>query len=147
INPRKKPTLIDATAGWGRDSFILASLGFQVTMLERSPIVYALLKDGLRRAREDVMILNVIDRLTLINTDAINWMTSHQATIVYLDPMFPPRQKAASVKKEMVILQDLLGKDEDAERLFEAALACANERIVVKRPKLAGNIVKRAPNF
>ncbi|RDI48633.1 class I SAM-dependent methyltransferase [Aquicella lusitana] len=151
INPRCQPVIVDATAGLGRDSFILATLGFHIILLERSPILYVLLEDALQRAQKDPNIALITNRLRLIETDAITWLQSlprsQRPDIIYLDPMFPPRKKSASVKKEMVILQNLLGKDEDANMLFEVALSCAASRVVVKRPRTAVNIAERAPHF
>lgn len=147
--PKDNPLIIDATAGLGRDSFILAALGFQVTMLERSPILYLLLKDGLDRAGKIQEFSGIVQHLTLICDDAKKWLqhTSQKPQIIYLDPMFPERKKSASVKKDMQILQDLLGKDHDSEALFSIAKSCASERIVVKRPQFAPNIKEIAPNY
>jgi 16S rRNA (guanine1516-N2)-methyltransferase len=152
--PSEHPTIVDATAGLGRDSFILASLGFQITLLERSPILCALFEDALKRARLDVKTAPIIERMQLIQADAITWLThraaadiSERPQIVYLDPMFPERKKSASVKKEMVILQDLLGSDSDSADLFQAAISCATKRVVVKRPRLAANVGERTPSF
>jgi 16S rRNA (guanine1516-N2)-methyltransferase len=143
VHPRENPVIIDTTAGLGRDSFILASLGFQMTLLERSPILHALLSDAMTRASKHPGV----KRMQLELADSIDWLAHHRADIVYLDPMFPERQKSASVKKEMVILQDLLGNDEDAETLLNAALTCASRRVVVKRPRLAETISSKQPHF
>lgn len=149
--PGSHPRIIDATAGLGRDSFILASLGFTVTMLERSKVLYVLLQDALTRAARDPQTAPIVARLQLIQADAISWLShlkgNEKPGIIYLDPMFPERQKSASIKKEMAICQDLLGKDEDADVLFQAAFSCAIQRVVVKRPRLAVNIANHAPNF
>lgn len=149
IKPKEHPRIIDATAGLGRDSFILATLGFEVTMLERSPILFTLLNDAIERARKHPQTTSIIERLTLIHADAISWLqqNTQHPDIIYLDPMFPGREKSASVKKEMAILQDLLGKDTDCDTLFETALTCAAKKVVVKRPRLAKSITNKAPNF
>ena len=136
------PTVLDATGGLGRDAFVLASLGCRVTLLERSPVVAALLEDGLKRAIADEEIGGwVAERLSLIHADAVTWMERLEEQdfpeVVYLDPMFPHRRKSAQVKKEMFILQQLLGSDEDAEHLLPAALRVARKRVVVKRPDYA----------
>lgn len=131
------PTLIDATAGLAQDSFMLAGLGFEVTLLERSPIICELLKDGILRAAENPHVAPIIERLTLIETDAIDWLKAHSADLVYLDPMFPSRDKSAAVKKEMRVFHDIIGEDLDADALLQAALTCATQRVVVKRPRLA----------
>lgn len=147
MHPREHPIIIDGTAGLGRDSFILAALGFEVTLLERSPIIYALLSDAFTRAKVNPQTTSIMERMHLIHTDSVFWLQDKQCDIVYLDPMFPQRQKSASVKKEMVILQDLLEKDLNHETLFNLALSCATHRVVVKRPRLAENITNCTPNF
>ena len=48
-----RPQVLDATAGLGKDAFVLASLGCQMTLIERQPLIAALLEDGLARARGD----------------------------------------------------------------------------------------------
>jgi 16S rRNA (guanine1516-N2)-methyltransferase len=149
FKPSEHPHIVDATAGLGRDSFILASLGFEVTLLERSPILCALLQDAFLRAEKKEQIAPVIKRLHLLKEDAFHWLKKNTDSpqVIYLDPMFPPRKKSASVKKEMVLLQELLGKDDDADKLFELALSCATVRVVVKRPRFAPNMARRLPNF
>jgi 16S rRNA (guanine1516-N2)-methyltransferase len=152
FKPGDHPRIIDTTAGLGRDSFILATLGFEVTMVEQSPILHALLIDGLNRARQNPLTSEIIHRLKLIHADSKEWLTSSQNNpkpdVIYLDPMFPERKKSASVKKEMVILHNVLGKasDDDAA-LLEVALTCAAKRVVVKRPRLAAYLTARVPNF
>ncbi len=146
------PTVLDATGGLGRDGFVLASLGCRVTLLERSPVVAALLEDGLRRAEADPEIGNwVAERLSLIHTDAVAWMEALDERdfpdVVYLDPMFPHRHKSAQVKKEMALFQQLLGGDEDADRLLPAALRVAKKRVVVKRPDYAPVLGGKQPTM
>ncbi|MDX1351961.1 MAG: class I SAM-dependent methyltransferase [Thiomicrorhabdus sp.] len=135
------PTIIDATAGMGGDSYVLASLGFKVCMVERSPIVAALLKDALERAlqaqAEKGDVIEGINNLSLINADSADYLLSHKPDIdvVYMDPMYPEKKKKAAAKKEMQALQQLVGPDTDSENLLAAALQTAKYRVVVKRPK------------
>ncbi len=136
------PTVIDATAGIGRDALVLAVLGCQVLMMERSPIIAALLNDGLKRAAKSTTLNQLIhQRVQLKYTDAITYLKylsiDERPDIVYLDPMYPPRKKSAEIRKEMRILRDIVGGDTDANALLESALACATERVVVKRHRLA----------
>ncbi|MFZ2314218.1 MAG: class I SAM-dependent methyltransferase [Gammaproteobacteria bacterium] len=145
--PQDQLRIIDATAGLGRDSFILAALGFEVTLVERSPILYALLQDALKRASLDTEMGPIFARMHLIHANAIEYLASQEADIIYLDPMFPSKQKSAAVKKEMAILQELLGKDPDADQLFKVAFSCARKRVVVKRSRLAPNISELNPSF
>lgn len=148
LSKGKCPQVLDATAGFGQDGFILASLGCSVLMLERSPIMALLLEDGINRA------LAVLDiQLKLIMTDAIVYMQAltpeYRPDIVYLDPMFPERKKSAKVKKHMQMLSLLVGcsNPQEDSNLLTAALACAKERVVVKRPKLASCLADKAPHF
>jgi 16S rRNA (guanine1516-N2)-methyltransferase len=136
------PTVVDATAGLGRDGFVLACLGARVTWLERSPIIAALLADGLARAQRDPELGPLItDHLRLITPHGREWLQAcppdERPEVIYLDPMYPGRSKSALVKKEMRFLQELVGKDDDAPALLAAALRCATKRVVVKRPASA----------
>ncbi|MCA8912993.1 MAG: class I SAM-dependent methyltransferase [Planctomycetes bacterium] len=128
------PRVLDATAGLGRDAYTLHALGCAVTCIERSPIIAALLEDGLARAGAG---------LPLVVGDACAYMAGLKAEerpeVVYLDPMFPERRKSAAVKKEMQYMQALLGGD-DVGALFEAALKCAQKRVVIKRPSHAAQV-------
>lgn len=144
------PTVVDATAGLGRDAFVLASLGCQVTMLERHPVVAALLADGLQRAQQDAEIGEWMrDRMSLRAGSALENLQQLGFTpdVVYLDPMFPHRQKSALVKKEMRVFQSLVGADLDADALLPAALAVAGKRVVVKRPDYAGYLNEMKPGM
>lgn len=144
------PTVLDATAGLGRDAFILAQLGCSLRLIERHPVIAALLEDGLRRAAEDAEVAPIVARMRLSAGDAITLMRDwREATpqVVYLDPMFPHRQKSALVKKEMRLLRPLAGDDADAPTLLAAALALASHRVVVKRPRQAPPIAGQAPGY
>lgn len=141
-----KPTIIDTTAGLGRDAFIMASLGCNVLMLERSDIMCALLRDALKRLKSHPEIYNALS-LTLFHTDATTYLSELDQTqlpdIIYIDPMFPARDKSALVKKEMRILKDIVGPDLDSAKLFEVAYEHCLRRVIVKRPKLADPLVER----
>ena len=148
LNKGATPTVLDATAGLGRDAFVLASLGCRVQMVERHPVVAALLDDGLARAKQDKEIGHwVSDRMSLIHAsshDALDKLSQDDSfvkpDIVYLDPMYPHpenKKKSALVKKEMRVFQSLVGADNDADDLITPALALASKRVVVKRPDYA----------
>lgn len=145
-----EPAVWDATAGLGRDGFVLASLGCRVTLCERSPVVAALLADGLQRAALHAQTGTwVQQRLTLVHADAIDRLTQLDETqrpdVVYLDPMYPAGKTHVLVKKEMHALQQILGPDRDSHRLLEVALGCARRRVVVKRPARAGWLTDLKP--
>ncbi len=149
LNKGVKPSVLDATGGLGRDAFVLASLGCKVTMIERSSVVAALLEDGLRRALADADVSPIAERMSLLKGNAIDLMisTDNKYDVVYLDPMFPHREKSALVKKEMRLFQDLLGDDPDADQLLIPALDIARYRVVVKRPKLAPDLNGQEPTY
>lgn len=142
------PTLLDATAGLGRDSFILAALGCTVLMVERSKIIAALLQDGLKRAGNIPEIRPIINRMTIVKGDCLTLVqVPKQPDVIYLDPMYPHRTKSALVKKEMRLLRAIVGDDIDAPQLLEWALSQGAERVVVKRPKGAPAIEGPSPTF
>ncbi|MEX0605461.1 MAG: class I SAM-dependent methyltransferase [Marinobacter sp.] len=135
--------VLDATAGLGQDAFVLAGLGCRMTLMERSPVIQALLADGLARGRLNDSVAPVIERMRLRSEDSIHWLAGGDgevADVIYLDPMFPHRDKAALVKKEMRVFRALVGDDEDAPELLAAALTGARYRVVVKRPRKAPSI-------
>ncbi|GAA5524521.1 ribosomal RNA small subunit methyltransferase J [Microbulbifer aestuariivivens] len=150
------PQVVDATAGLGRDAFVLATLGCEVTMLERNPVVRVLLMDGLRRLRRaaesDPELAAIAARLTLLDSalPAAQWLAAQppqSVPVVYLDPMFPQREKSAKVKKEMAAFHQLVGADEDADALYEPAYAACYFRTVVKRPRTAPFLAGRQPSL
>ncbi len=129
------PTIIDATAGLGRDAFMLATLGAQVTLLERSRQVHDHLRDALARAAaENPDLAAVVARMTLISGDARELLSGLRADAVIVDPMHPPRTNSAEVKQEMRLLRELVGTDPDAFELMQAALATDCKRVVLKWP-------------
>ncbi|UYV18498.1 class I SAM-dependent methyltransferase [Halomonas qaidamensis] len=145
------PCVVDATAGLGRDSFVLASLGAQVLLIERVAAIAALLQDGLARAAKTDATAEIASRMTLRHGDAAEQLAAIVASaafapdVIHLDPMFPHREKSALVKKEMRLFRELAGDDADAPRLLEAALDVATHRVVVKRPRKAPPIAGPAP--
>lgn len=141
--------MLDATAGLGRDGVVLAGLGCAVTLLERNPVIAALLRDGLQRAAQDPVIgvwLN--SRICMKEQDALHYLQSQAPVhdVVYLDPMYPPREKAALAKKEMRALRAVAGDDVDASSLLAAALEHAGKRVVVKRPPWGKPLSGPAPD-
>ncbi|MGD8571474.1 MAG: class I SAM-dependent methyltransferase [Gammaproteobacteria bacterium] len=143
------PVVADATAGLGRDAFILASLGCIVHMVERNAVIHALLEDGLRRLTAGMAAGNPLrKRLHLYCADSALWLKhcEQPIDIIYLDPMYPHRSKSALVKKEMRILRSLVGDDLDVPALLDIALTVARKRVVVKRPKTAPTISAIVPS-
>ena len=129
------PSVVDATAGLGRDAFLLASLGAQVTLIERSPHVHARLAAGLEAAAADPKTAEVVARMTLLHGDARLILPTLSPDVVVVDPMHPERTSSALVKKDMRLLRDLVGTDPDQLELMQAALACARKRVVLKWPR------------
>jgi len=157
LNKGTTPSILDATAGLGRDAFVLASLGCNVLMVERNPVVAALLDNGLERAKIDPEIGSwVSQRMTLSHAsshDALQQLSNNrnfrQPDVVYLDPMYPHPEgkKSALVKKEMRVFQTLVGADLDADALFEPAMQLAKKRVIVKRPDYAEWLNQQKPSM
>jgi 16S rRNA (guanine1516-N2)-methyltransferase len=159
--PLKTQFVLDATAGLGIDAFIMASMGFRVLALERSPLVFELLADGYERlvkhaeispgllreiARrlkfENISAHQYLSRLSRLSPFLENLETNDRPDIVYLDPMYPEqgRSKSALPKKGMQIFRKLIGDDSDASELVSLARACAREKVIVKRPTSAPDL-------
>ncbi len=134
----KSPKIVDATAGLGRDAFLLASLGAEVTLIERSKKMHQLLEQGLERARAaGGDIAATISRMTLVFGDARELLPTLAPTIILLDPMHPERKGSALVKKQLRQVREIVGTDEDAAQLMQVALASASQRVVLKWPQKA----------
>jgi len=155
IKAKVFPSVLDLTAGLGKDAFVFASLGCRVTLLERHPVVFQTLQEGFLKAlryagQEDAELLSILHRMTLLNADSRVYLANPanvQHHVLYLDPMFPERKKSAAVKKDMVQLQEMVGTDEDSDELFQQALKADVCRVVVKRPKLAPPLCNSKPSL
>ncbi|WP_390880002.1 class I SAM-dependent methyltransferase [Psychrobacter submarinus] len=162
--------VIDATAGFGHDSLILASTGAQVTMLEQQPLMALLLLVEQQRMSAQPNWQKLMARLTIINTDALSYFaqlqknTTDQAVavdVVYLDPMFPEDSyqdsktgKGAKVGKQMQALHHLARPptlDEEKALLNNAQAVVADNqegrgRVIVKRPQQAPFLSQQNPD-
>jgi len=145
-----QPSVIDATAGLGRDGFIMAHLGCYVHMLERSAILAVMLEDGLERAKQTTQSAEIVRRINFTQVDSVKFLQKlkqqDKPDVIYLDPMFPERTKSSLVKKDMRILRVLAGDDQDSGKLLDIALRCAGNRVVVKRPRLAPTLGDMEPS-
>ena len=127
IKKGHRPNVVDATAGLGSDAFVLATMGCRVHMIERSDVIAKLLEDGLRRAEQDKKIGTLIkEKLSLTCGDSRQELLQvpFEPEVIYLDPMFPQKEKSALVKKEMRMLQEVVGQDTDADELLNRVDHC-----------------------
>lgn len=148
----KEPlSVVDATAGLGRDSFILAAAGFSVVAIERHAAIACMLLDGLDRAgfsSEGALVAErIMVKIGAAHQLLMTFPEDQQPDVIYLDPMFPERMKNALVKKEMRLFRDVVGEDLDAEALLGVALQVAKKRVVVKRPRKSESVAGRKPGY
>ena len=145
------PTVIDASAGLARDAYVLATLGCQLTLVEQSPVLYYMLRDGIERAllADQNGAINNFTNLVYANTRLYleHMDPDSKPDVIYFDPMYPERKKSALVKKDMQILHKLIGTNDDANELLEVALNYAKHRVVVKRPIHAEPLTGRKPTM
>ncbi|MBT4762228.1 MAG: class I SAM-dependent methyltransferase [Bdellovibrionaceae bacterium] len=130
-------SVLDTTAGWGQDSMMLKTLGFNVTAVEENPLVYLLLRDGLRRFDEATPELKSPINLIHANSIAFIEGLSSESTfdVVYVDPMFPGKKKKALSGKPMQILKELVPTHEEKlGEILNAAFNITKKRLVLKRP-------------
>ncbi len=140
-------TVLDCTAGLGDDAFVLACLGCQVTLLERSPVLYLLLNDAVTRWQQ---VDPVAKNLQVIHCDSVAYLAKLAVTnypeIIYIDPMYPATKNSALNKKMMRVLREIVGDDSDADHLLPLATHKALKRVVVKRPRLAEFLNDQKPH-
>lgn len=133
--------IVDATAGLGRDSALLAAAGFDVLMLEVNPVLQQLLEDGLLRLQGQLP-------LSLQKGAAEVLLPQLKPQAIYLDPMFPERKKSAAIKKELAWLQHIapIGTSEEEADLLAIARRSATHKVVVKRPQNAPFLGEEPPS-
>lgn len=134
--------VLDLSAGLGIDAVFLAQLGYQVTAIERNPLIYLCLQT----ATEQMLELNV----KFVHDEAIRFLQHNTSSgqqkfdVIYFDPMFPEKVKSALPRQEMVFFKKMVGADDDAATVVEAALKAPNiKRVVVKRPLKAPPVIQK----
>lgn len=144
-----EPLVVDATAGLGEDSFLLAAAGCRVLLFEYDSVIFALLSDALERAKRDPETAPIASRMTLFPGDSIPALPTlmPHPDVVLLDPMFPERTKSALVKKKFQLLHQLERPCENERALFDAALAAHPKRIVIKRPAKGPYLAGVKPSY
>lgn len=151
LKQKKNLTILDATAGTATDAFVLSALGCEVSMVERHPVVAALLADALERAELNPEVHNITQHMTLHTGSSIEYLKQcapNSFDVVCLDPMFPHSGKQqAQVKKSMQFFRDMVGKDEDADDLLLPAIEAARYRVVVKRPRKSPFLNNQKPTL
>lgn len=142
-------TAIDATAGLGQDSILLAAAGFNVIMCEKDEVIAALLQDALKRAEEKPELKEIISRMTLHVGDSIEYISSldFEPDVIYLDPMFPERQKSALVKKKFQLLHHLEKPCDNEEEMLLAAINAHPRKVIVKRPVKGPLLAGKKPDY
>ena len=140
---------IDATAGMGEDSLLLAACGYQVTLYEQNPVIAILLKDALRRAKKNTVLKNIVSRMQLVEGDSIEHLNKRldPVDVIYLDPMFPGRQKSGLINKKLQLIQKLEPPCSEETALFDAAMAAQPSKIIVKRPLKSPYLDERVPSY
>ena len=138
MKSNKNRNIIDATAGLGYDSFILASLGANVTLIERSEKIYKLLQNGISEGMlYGGEISKIIGRMNLIYGDSKNILPQLSPEVILIDTMYQDRKKSALVKNDMRLVREIVGTDSDYTELIEVALKFALNRVVIKQPRYA----------
>ena len=143
------PTLVDATAGLGQDSLLLAAAGFTVTLFECNPVIAAMLADAVEQARRDSVLAKAASRMQVVAGDSVAGLRSLASApdVVYLDPMFPGRTKSAAVKKKFQLLHKLEAPCDDEAALLDAALAARPRKVVIKRPLKGAYLAGVKPDY
>lgn len=139
LGKKKQATsIMDCTAGFGKDSYLMSLTGSKIIAYENNPLMYALLKDGLNRAE--------IDNISLRKADALREVKTTDCKVIYIDPMYPATKKSAKNNKQMMFLQAFVGhQSEMAEELFIQAKQSAAKKIVIKRPVKGAFVLDKKP--
>lgn len=149
VKGEESPTALDATAGFGEDSLLLAAAGFKVLLCEDNPTIAALLRDALKRAAQNEQLSPIVARMFLEETDSVEFLSEMggSPSVVYLDPMFPARTKSAAVKKKFQLLHHLEAPCTNEEELLQAALTVRPRKVVIKRPAKGEYLANKKPAY
>lgn len=112
--------LIDLTAGFGKDSFVVSKFFSKVIWVERNPIVYFLLQDGLKRLL--IEYPNLTDKFELVLSESSDFLKtlkdknsnliekqSLQESVIYFDFMFTDKKSKSN--KDMIFLKHITAFD------------------------------------
>ena len=140
---------IDATAGMGEDAFLLAAQGYEVTLFEQNPVIAVLLKDALRRAKKHPVLKDIASRMNLVQDNSVEGMSKllDPVDVIYLDHMFPARQKSSLINKKLQLIQKLEPPCSEETDLFDAAISASPSKIIVKRPLKSEFLAGRKPSY
>lgn len=140
---------IDATAGMGEDAFLLAAQGYEVILFEQNPVIAVLLKDALRRAKKHPVLKDIASRMNLVQDNSVEGMSKllDPVDVIYLDPMFPARQKSSLINKKLQLIQKLEPPCSEETDLFDAAISASPSKIIVKRPLKSEFLAGRKPSY
>lgn len=147
--PARETAVLDMTAGLLQDSLILARCGFQVTALERNPTLWTVAQNSLQAFVAETGYQETAERLRHLQAESTTWQADREFAVVYLDPMFPERDKSAAVTKEAQLLQQHespASREEEAD-LLTRAKQIASKRVIVKRPPNAPYLAACKPDF
>lgn len=146
----KAETILDATAGLGKDALSFCHFGALVTAVEENPMVFSLLEDGLARAFLHPLFKKKFEgKINLVQGSSLDFMKNlkEKYHTIYLDPMYPHEEKSAKPKKEMAFLRDILSETKNVEELLEISLKSATKRVVLKRPLGSESIGQPSHSF
>lgn len=154
---------IDATAGMGEDSLLLAAAGFEVELYEYDLVIAALLQDTLDRCAKHPVLGPIVARMHLTAGNSIELLNAFVKTenesademgnqtqapdVILLDPMFPERTKSAMIKKKFQLLQQLERPCNNEQELLDAAMKVRPRKLVIKRPLKGPYLAERKPDY
>ena len=133
----------------GEDAFLIAANGYDITLHEQNPVVALLLKDSLRRAKKHPELKDIVSRMHVVEGDSTVILSNRidPIDLIYLDPMFPGRQKSGLIGKKLQLIQKMESPCNTEHELFDAAIKANPSKIVVKRPLKAPFLAGRKPNY
>ena len=125
--PIKNSTILDCTAGLGRDGVLLSKLGHDVTMIEKNPILIIMLNNYFSRAKDIKARLLYGDSLSYIR------LAKKKFDYIYIDFMFEKKNNAKPSKYDLFLRSINYNENNKLDFIKEMINYC-NKRIIVKEP-------------
>ena len=136
-------TIVDASAGLGRDSYLIHQLGHRVHSIEINPTLFELMHDGKSALGE-----NPDWELHQGSCEDI-LHTLDQINIIYFDPMFEHPKKAKAQKYTQVIQHYCMTDHAQNGLIIDFLIGFAREnhlKLVIKQPQKRSSLTIPKPH-
>ena len=129
----KNLNILDCTGGFARDAAILASLGNEVTLIERNPLVMSLLVDAREKIKSDD-VRSIFSKIKIRFGNCIDFIrdTNKHFDYIYFDFMFNINKSALPSKNEQFLRKIVKNDINENIDIVHETIQRVTSKIVIK---------------